>query len=71
MDGHRPISSIRKEIGLLCRELAERLAYDEALDLAHHERTGEPLADGEAYSRADRDRALEIVELYPKPDGGA
>jgi hypothetical protein len=71
MDGHRPISSIRKEIALLGRELAERIAFDEALVLAHEERTGEPLADGEEYSRADRDRAAEILELYPKPDVSA
>jgi hypothetical protein len=71
MDEHRPISSIRKEMELLARELAERIAFDEAIALAYRERTGEELEAGGAYMRVDRDRALEIIELYPKPDMGA
>lgn len=65
MDPHRPIAAILSELNFLRRELAERLAFEEAIGLAYFERTGEELAPGGEYSTADIARAEEILLLYP------
>jgi hypothetical protein len=56
---------IRREMGYLARELAEALAFEEAISLAYKERTGMELQEGGVYLDDDIERAEEILRLYP------
>jgi hypothetical protein len=49
--------------------IALAIAWDDAVSLAHRERTGSELGPGERYSESDAARATQIISLYPKKEG--
>jgi hypothetical protein len=65
-------SHLRKRVAALQTELAEiqheverLLVFDEAVSMAHRERTGEELQPGDSYTAKDAERAEEIMSLFP------
>lgn len=62
------IQSFRTRIAELKLEFEELMTWHEAIALAHAERTGCELQQGEEYSAEDERRAEEIMRLYPGND---
>jgi hypothetical protein len=65
-DIRRRAGELQRLADELAEDIAFRLAYDEAVDLAHAERTGKPMKPECLYLPEDEERAPEIMKMLPR-----